>query len=98
MKVVPIIALAIALTGCGTADAPKPQTIVKYIPAHVEPECLTDDQVWTNPPDRDETRSQTAWRDSQNKTAFDSVSSDHAACRAGLIASQPKPKRKKSNG
>lgn len=90
--------LALTLVGCA-GDPPPPTTIVKYIQAPVEPECLSDDPAWTDPaPDQDETRSQSAWRDNQNKTAFNAMLSERAACRAGLIASQSKPKRKKANG
>lgn len=90
--------LALALAGCA-GEAPPPTVIVKYIGAHVEPECLSDDPVWIDPnPARDETRSQTVWREHNNKENFKAVTNNRATCRAGLLASQAKPKRKRSNG
>lgn len=99
MKALFIFCIVPVLAACGQSQAAKPVVMIKYIPAQVEPECLSDDPAWTNRDvTKEETRSQTAWREHKNKTSFESVLADRATCRAGLQASQSKPKRKKQNG
>lgn len=88
-RCLPLLALGLA------ACSPPPPTIqfkIKYLPAKIVPECLTDEPQWAVPdPKQDETRSQASWRDHQNHGAFQSLSDDHETCKASLTA-QKDPK------
>lgn len=85
--------LAIGLAACSQADAGPPQIKVKFVTAKPVPECLTDEPQWIDPvKNKDETRSQATWRDHSNKGSFQSLSTDHATCKAALKAQQAKGK------
>ena len=72
--------------GCADPSAPMVATKIATItPPH---ECLSSDPAWTNPPDADELRSDTARRERANKDKFNSMKNDRSVCRAGLKAIQ----------
>lgn len=89
MKTIAILltmATIVCMAGC--ADPSAPMISTKLAMPSVPHECLASDPSWTNPPDADEKRSDTARRERQNKDRFSSMRADRRICRAGLKAIQ----------
>ena len=72
----------------GCADPSKPMVSTKLATIAPPHECLSSDPSWTNPPDADEARSETARRERANKDRFNAMRRDRSVCRAGLKAIQ----------
>jgi len=73
--------------GCWS-EPPDPMISTKLAMITPPHECLSSDPAWSNPPDADEPRSETARRERKNKDSFNAIRSDRSVCRAGLKAIQ----------